>query len=37
MVEGWVDTVETSMTDVWRDDLSMAEGLWMVQVDEGLC
>ena len=37
MVEGWLDTVETSMTDVWRADLSMAEGLWMVQGDEHLC
>ena len=37
MVEGWVDTVQTSMTDVWRVDLSMTEGLRMVQGDEHLC
>ena len=37
VVEGWVDTVQTSMTDVWRVDLSMTEGLRIVQGDEHLC
>ena len=42
MVEDWVDevlmtdvwrTVEISIADEWRADLTMTEGLWMVQGD----